>query len=456
MIFPLYFVFIYASTQAHASTFDKCIYDQEGEITRHFYVDEYDLPIRIEVSSRTSHQLVSHILRILLNEVVGYPHVYLFNHDEAAGDATRTLQKISSCYAPGNCSAVDVYGPEIMINVEVWLVPGFNLEGWISTGQVDVLGPLGPVGRSGWYIPAYIVKYFWESNNTVIDHWRAFTLPEVVKHFELSEDELNELMGGKRYCFLKECGEDGIYRPKKCQQEGVQCATLLADFPASNIELLKNEITSLGLLVNIAWIGEQLKTVVEKRTTARKYTLFFHRMPMALSSIETFSHVSFPNCEDSDYTSCDFEINQLEKLNIPHLSNLNNSYLSHLSITFDDIPITVSARASLNLYKGSDEFLMVSDAEFVSELEAQQVIAARRITLKRDGQIIPTRHVILTFDTPVLPKKKLLPVISVVISDLTYQILFTASNVRDLDTLNQHAMDLLLSVPAVLNQDMKK
>ncbi|GBL78645.1 hypothetical protein AVEN_65221-1 [Araneus ventricosus] len=43
--------------------------------------------------------------------------------------------------------------------------------------------------------------------------------------------------------------------------------------------------------------------------------------------------------------------------------------------------------------------------EFVSELEAQKVIAARRITLKRDGQIIPTRHVILTFDTPVLPTK---------------------------------------------------
>ncbi|CAL1269766.1 unnamed protein product [Larinioides sclopetarius] len=325
MIFPLYFVFIYASTQAYASNFEKCIYEQEGEITRHFYVDEYDLPIRIEVSSRTSHQLVSHILRILLNEVVGYPHVYLFNHDEAAGDATRTLQKISSCYAPNNCSAVDVYGPEIMINVEVWLVPGFNLEGWVGTGQVDVLGPLGPVGRSGWYIPSYIVKYFWESNNTVIDHWRAFTLPEVVKHFELTDDELNELMAGKRYCFHKECGEDGIYRPKKCQQDGVQCATLLADFPDSNIELLKNEITNLGLLVNIAWIGEQLKAVVEKRTTARKYTLFFRRMPMALSSIETFSHVSFPNCEDSDYTSCEFEINQLEKIvwskiktNAPH------------------------------------------------------------------------------------------------------------------------------------------
>ncbi|GBN42399.1 hypothetical protein AVEN_108516-1 [Araneus ventricosus] len=93
-----------------------------------------------------------------------------------------------------------------------------------------------------------------------------------------------------------------------------------------------------------------------------------------------------------------------------------------LSFTkFGDIPITISAHASLNYTRGvmsSDEFLMVSDAEFVSKLEAQKVIAARRITLKRDGQIIPTRHVILKFDKPILPKKLLL-IISVVISDIS-------------------------------------
>ncbi|GBO24982.1 hypothetical protein AVEN_59399-1 [Araneus ventricosus] len=33
------------------------------------------------------------------------------------------------------------------------------------------------------------------------------------------------------------------------------------------------------------------------------------------------------------------------------------------------------------------------------------MIAARRITLKREGKIVPTRNVILTFNTPVLPRK---------------------------------------------------
>ncbi|GFS56933.1 transposable element Tcb1 transposase [Trichonephila clavipes] len=120
----------------------------EGEITRHFYVEEYDLPLRIEVSTRTSHLLVSNILKILLNEVIGYPHVYLIPQDEAIGDnVNETLRKISTCFPANNCSAVDVYGPEVMINVEVWLVPGFNLERWVATNRIEVLGPLGPIGR---------------------------------------------------------------------------------------------------------------------------------------------------------------------------------------------------------------------------------------------------------------------------------------------------------------------
>ncbi|GBM04787.1 hypothetical protein AVEN_20224-1 [Araneus ventricosus] len=79
-----------------------------------------------------------------------------------------------------------------------------------------------------------------------------------------------------------------------------------------------------------------------------------------------------------------------------------------LSITkFGDIPIKVTTHASLNYTRGvmSNYEFLISDAEFVSELESQKVIVARRITLKRDGKIVPTRRVILTFDTPVLPRK---------------------------------------------------
>lgn len=61
---------------------------------------------------------------------------------------------------------MDDYGPEVMINVEVWLVPGFNLEGWIGTRQVEVLGPLGPVGRFV-FVDSYIcIELFFKQRNT--------------------------------------------------------------------------------------------------------------------------------------------------------------------------------------------------------------------------------------------------------------------------------------------------
>ncbi|GIY31661.1 uncharacterized protein CEXT_74351 [Caerostris extrusa] len=165
-----------AHSSADSADFQCLQQHQEGEITRHFFVKEYDLPFRIQTSHRVAHQLASHILKFLLREVIGYTYVYVSSpQDDTSGeDTNETLRQISTCKTPKNCSKVDAYGPEVMINVEVWLTPGFNIEEWVETGQIDVLGPLGPVGRSGWYIAEYIVKYFWESNNTVIDHWRAF------------------------------------------------------------------------------------------------------------------------------------------------------------------------------------------------------------------------------------------------------------------------------------------
>ncbi|GIY31660.1 insulin-like peptide receptor [Caerostris extrusa] len=143
-------------------------------------------------------------------------------------------------------------------------------------------------------------------------------------------------MSGKTYCTFKECGKDGIYRPKKCQQPDVQCATLLVDYSDLNFDILKSQITNLGLLVNVAWIGGQLESVVEKRTLARNYTLFYHRMPMSFSSIERFSQVAFPNCEDVSYATCDFEINQMEKVIWSKIrTNAPHAYYVLKGLTFD-------------------------------------------------------------------------------------------------------------------------
>ncbi|KAG8189320.1 hypothetical protein JTE90_021827 [Oedothorax gibbosus] len=310
-------ILLILNSNGNSLTPGKCLYDDvlKDVVTRRFFVDEYELPLRIEVTNRISHQLLSHILKILLNEVTGYPLVYLIKQDGSEGsNAVSTLQKISSCDTPENCTKVDDYGPEIMINVEVWLAPGFNLEGWVETGEVEVLGPLGPVGRSGWFVNEYIVTYFWEANNTIIDHWKAFTDEEIVKEFIILPGELDPFTLKKRYCFYDDC-ENGVYSPPICKTSGIKCATLLADFPASNYELLKNEILNLKLLVSVVWVGDLLEKIVEDRTLKRKKTVFFHKKPMYLeSSNSKFNHVSFPSCEDNRFNPCEVGINQLSKI----------------------------------------------------------------------------------------------------------------------------------------------
>jgi len=68
--------------------------------------------------------------------------------------------------------------------------------------------------------------------------------------------------------------------------------------------------------------------------------------------------------------------------------------------------VTIVPHNSLNISRGviSELDLLYSpEEEIVSNLENQNVSHARRITIKRDGKIIPTKHIILTFKTPKIP-----------------------------------------------------
>ncbi|GBM80905.1 hypothetical protein AVEN_245608-1 [Araneus ventricosus] len=75
--------------------------------------------------------------------------------------------------------------------------------------------------------------------------------------------------------------------------------------------------------------------------------------------------------------------------------------------TFSNIPITVSPHASLNSSKGvitCGELLNVPTEEILKELQGQGVSHVRRISIRRDGQLLNTKHLILTFDSAKLPE----------------------------------------------------
>ncbi|GBO20201.1 hypothetical protein AVEN_147741-1 [Araneus ventricosus] len=69
--------------------------------------------------------------------------------------------------------------------------------------------------------------------------------------------------------------------------------------------------------------------------------------------------------------------------------------------------VKASPHHTLNYSKG-----VISESEFQRDLEEdlleclkdQNAIAVKRITIKRNGQIFPTKHLILTFNNPTLPK----------------------------------------------------
>ncbi|GBM66002.1 hypothetical protein AVEN_152204-1 [Araneus ventricosus] len=75
--------------------------------------------------------------------------------------------------------------------------------------------------------------------------------------------------------------------------------------------------------------------------------------------------------------------------------------------TFSNIPVTVSPHASLNSSKGvitCGELLNVPTDEILKELQGQGVSHVRRISIWRDGQLLNTKHLILTFDSAKLPE----------------------------------------------------
>lgn len=69
-----------------------------------------------------------------------------------------------------------------------------------------------------------------------------------------------------------------------------------------------------GLLVNIAWLGDDFeKSLIHMIGVDRRTILFYHKKPMILSGVNNFTRVTFPDCEN-DLQKCEFEVNQLQKV----------------------------------------------------------------------------------------------------------------------------------------------
>ncbi|GFU59584.1 putative RNA-directed DNA polymerase from transposon BS [Trichonephila clavipes] len=74
--------------------------------------------------------------------------------------------------------------------------------------------------------------------------------------------------------------------------------------------------------------------------------------------------------------------------------------------TFLDSTLTVTPHKSLNCSQGvifESDLLYASEAEILEGISDQGVTQVRRITILRDSKRLPTKHIILTFNSPKLP-----------------------------------------------------
>ncbi|GFT81044.1 hypothetical protein TNCV_1935801 [Trichonephila clavipes] len=88
-------------------------------------------------------------------------------------------------------------------------------------------------------------------------------------------------------------------------------------------------------------------------------------------------------------------------------------------------------------------------------MKAQKVCGVRRITVRRDGQVLNTKHLILTFSTPDLPQSVKAAYIHCQ-SDPIYQILCAASNASNTGTPKMFLLPYLNQrekIPAVKIED---
>ncbi|GFW61267.1 putative RNA-directed DNA polymerase from transposon BS [Trichonephila clavipes] len=77
-----------------------------------------------------------------------------------------------------------------------------------------------------------------------------------------------------------------------------------------------------------------------------------------------------------------------------------------LANTFLDSPVTISPHKSPNTSRGvisESDLLSTPESEILEGFSDQGVIQVRRITIKKEATIIPTKHLILTFNKPKLP-----------------------------------------------------
>ncbi|GFT69231.1 uncharacterized protein TNCV_2253841 [Trichonephila clavipes] len=129
-----------------------------------------------------------------------------------------------------------------------------------------------------------------------------------------------------------------------------------------------------------------------------------------MSKIDTFSNVS-PFLIHKGITACVGDVKTIRKMRSGDLFIEVTSSKQALALAslkqLAHLDIQVKQHATLNYSRGvisAADLYNVTEEEILENMAEQNVSQVRRITIRRDGQVLKTKHLILTFATPDLPQ----------------------------------------------------
>ncbi|VEN45528.1 unnamed protein product, partial [Callosobruchus maculatus] len=288
---------------------DKCLDDAEVTPKKYFNFNGSSQWIKVDTSSRVTHQLVSHIFYIYVKEVLGYPKI-LINQYEDDFQIEYVMERLSDAQETV---------PNATVNLEVWASPDYDT---LSKELVRESGNIGPPGRFGWFIPKgfdepikqYYSKHLWDNRIAEV-HWSFFIDRRQAKKFDIEPELLDSLIESNRYnrehsengnyiCPPSHCLR-GVYTPPQCQEKS--CAMLLApDFNSTSF--LIDQIDETGLLVKVVWLGDKLKKTLKDlkiayRNSPDRGIIFFHWHPSDIVlRQDDFISVQFKDNEMYNFT----------------------------------------------------------------------------------------------------------------------------------------------------------
>ncbi|KAF5297767.1 hypothetical protein FQR65_LT09941 [Abscondita terminalis] len=215
------------------------------------------------MSSSISHQLSTHVFKIFLQEILGYPKVEIYPEDDNY-DLEQVMDRLAGPLDESNITV-----PRTMINVEVWVPPEFDTIPLLDTHHVRECGTIAPPVRFGWFIPIINDKRFPASDRDI--HWSLLKDSKYVQNYEIrDESDWNLIMANSKnpqtkeyYCRAHHC-ERGLFIPNQCagaKHQHVSCAILLAPY-YNNTQFVVNQINDLKLYVKVVWLGPNLKQVM--------------------------------------------------------------------------------------------------------------------------------------------------------------------------------------------------